>query len=67
LSNELTDLPEIHALRGFEAVEALGIYAHNLEAHKPRDLTKAQKDFLVRAAKILSETISTSENCKSQE
>jgi hypothetical protein len=67
LSNELTDLPEIHTLRGFEAVEALDIYAHNLEIHRGRDLTKAQKQFLIKAAKILRETITSSNDYKQKE
>ncbi len=61
LSNELTDT---HVLRGPEAVEALNCYAHELENHDISDLTKSQVDFLIRTAKVLSELISTSEDCK---
>lgn len=67
MSNELTDLPHMQVLSGFEAVEALDIYAHNLEIHRGRDLTKAQKQFLIKAAKILRETISSSTDYKQKE
>jgi hypothetical protein len=61
LSNELTDM---HALRGYEAVEALSSYAQNLESNQREDLTQPQRDFLIKAAKILSQTITTSPECK---
>ncbi len=61
LNNELTDT---HTLRGLEAVEALNFYAHKLETHRGGDLTKSQKEFLIRTARVLSETISCSDECK---
>ncbi len=54
----------MHVLRGFEAVEALSSYAHNLENHQTEDLTQTQRDFLIKAAKLLSQTITTSADCK---
>lgn len=61
MNSELTD---INPLRGFEAVQALDCYANRLETRKNRDLTKSQKEFLVRTARVLSRTISNSEECQ---
>ncbi len=65
MSNELTD---IHVLRGPEAVQALDIYAEQLESRGGDGLTKMQTDFLIRTARLLSQIISKNEgNSPSQQ
>ncbi len=51
----------MHVLRGPEAIQALNIYAEELENQGADGLTKTQTDFLIRTAKLLSQAISETE------